>query len=102
MFHPQPGRFVDRGAYEEVWNTWLADGWRVVSGDSTERVVQIYGSTAILTHRVQIVTAFGADESVTDGRQRIVLVAHRGELRAVHEPADHPTAARAAASSRSW
>ncbi len=85
IFYPESTRFDDRGAYERVWNGWLADGWRVVSCDSTERLVQIFGTTAVFTHRVRTVTAVGADESVTDERETIVFALDGGKLLAVHE-----------------
>ncbi|MGS0686282.1 nuclear transport factor 2 family protein [Nakamurella sp. GG22] len=85
VFYPEAVRFNDRSAYERVWKTWLADGWRVVSCDSTERLVQIFDRTAVFTHRVRTVTAVGDDESVTDERETIVFVSDGRQLRAVHE-----------------
>ena len=85
VFHPEARRFDDRSAYEQAWKTWIADGWRVVSCDSTERLVQIFDTTAIFTHRVRTVTAVGADESVTDERETIVFVSDGRQLLAVHE-----------------
>ncbi|HEY5820847.1 MAG TPA: aldehyde dehydrogenase family protein [Propionibacteriaceae bacterium] len=85
VFHPETARFDDRAAYEQAWAGWLADGWRVRSCDSTERLVQSYGTTAIFSHRVHTVTAVGDVETVTDERETIVFALLGGRLVAVHE-----------------
>ncbi len=85
VFYPESSRFDDRSAYEQVWNGWLAEGWRVVSCDSSERLVQIFGTTAVFTHRVHTVTAVGTEESVTDERETIVFALHGQRVLAVHE-----------------
>ncbi|WP_258933516.1 nuclear transport factor 2 family protein [Nesterenkonia pannonica] len=42
IFHPEPQRLPSRDAYEQLWNSWRADGWRVVSCTSTDRHVQTF------------------------------------------------------------
>lgn len=52
--HPEPLR--SRAAYEELWATWEADGFRVVSCESSDRHVQVLGEDlAVFTHRVHTV-----------------------------------------------
>ena len=85
VFYPEPRRLDDRQSYERVWSGWLADGWRVVACDSSERLVQIFGDTAVFSHRVRTVTAVGAEETVTDERETIVFALDAGRLLAVHE-----------------
>lgn len=85
VFHPEAARFGDRATYERVWAGWLADGWRVVSCESTERLVQVYGETGILSHRVRTVTEAGGERTTSDERETIVFALVDGELKAVHE-----------------
>lgn len=85
LFHTEAARFGDRAAYEQAWGEWLADGWRVLSCESTDRLVQVYGATAVLTHRVRTVTAVGGVETATDERETIVFALREGRLLGVHE-----------------
>lgn len=86
VFHPEAERFDDRATYERVWAGWLADGWRVVSCESTERLVQVYGDTGILSHRVRTEVEVGGERTTTEERETIVFVrSDSGELLAVHE-----------------
>ena len=39
VFHTEPARLDDRGAYERLWAEWVASGWRVVSCTSSDRRV---------------------------------------------------------------
>jgi ketosteroid isomerase-like protein len=85
VFHPEPHRLDDRAAYEQLWASWLADGWRVVSCQSTDRMVQIYGDTAIFTHTVDTVTSVGEDHTTIHERETIVFVLDGDRVVAVHE-----------------
>lgn len=85
VFHPEASRFDDRATYERVWAGWLADGWRVISCESTERLVQVYGDTGILSHRVRTVVEAGGEHTTTEERETIVFVRAEDGLRAVHE-----------------
>lgn len=85
VFHPEASRLDDRATYERLWAGWLADGWRVVSCESTERLVQVYGDTGILSHRVRTEVSAGGERSVSDERETIVFVRTEQGLVAVHE-----------------
>ncbi|WP_375429778.1 aldehyde dehydrogenase family protein [uncultured Friedmanniella sp.] len=85
VIYSEGERFADRAAYEQAWAGWLADGWRVLTCTSTERLVQVYGSTAIFTHRVQTVTTTGDVETATDERETIIFALQDGRLVAVHD-----------------
>lgn len=85
VFHTEAQRFDDRAAYEQAWTGWLAEGWRVLSCESSERLVQVHGSTAVLSHRVRTVTAVGDVETATDERETIVFALQGGRVVAVHE-----------------
>jgi ketosteroid isomerase-like protein len=86
-FHSEPARLDDRAAYEALWKSWLADGWRVVACESSDRLVQLVGDTAIFTHTVRTTVRPETDapeESYTE-RETIVFTAGAEGLLAVHE-----------------
>ena len=85
VFHPEPARLDDRAAYETLWASWLADGWQVVSCESSERHVQIYGDAAVFTHTVETVTAVGDEQTATRERESIIYVLDGDRVIAVHE-----------------
>lgn len=88
IFHPEPARLDDRAAYEQLWSTWLADGWRVVSCQSSERLVQLLGDRgdlAIFSHTVDTVTAVGAEQTAYRERETIVFALADDRILAVHE-----------------
>jgi ketosteroid isomerase-like protein len=88
VFHPEPARLDDRAAYEQLWSTWLADGWRVVSCQSSDRLVQVLGvggDVAIFSHTVDTVTAVGTDQTASRERETIVFALEGDRVLAVHE-----------------
>ncbi|MGZ4452164.1 MAG: YybH family protein [Nocardioides sp.] len=85
VFHPEAHRLDDRAAYEALWAGWMADGWRVEECESTERLVQIHGDTAILSHSVRTVTSVGGERTTTLERESIIFVRDGDGLIAVHE-----------------
>jgi ketosteroid isomerase-like protein len=73
--HPEPLR--SRSAYEELWRSWEADGFRVLSCASSDRHVQALGDVAVFTHRVATrVVLDGADQDL-DERETIVFTRAR-------------------------
>ncbi|MBM7519499.1 YybH family protein [Nocardioides nitrophenolicus] len=86
-FHTEPARLDDRAAYEALWASWLADGWRVLDCASSERRVQLLGESAIFTHTVRTTLrpATGVPEESSTERETIVFVAGPDGLLAVHE-----------------
>ena len=87
VFHTEPARLDDRASYEALWASWLADGWRVVACTSTERRVQLLGSTAVFSHTVHttVQPGAGAPEESYAERETIVFSATDTGLLAVHE-----------------
>lgn len=85
LFHTEPQLLADRAAYEQLWASWLADGWRVVSCQSTDQTVQIYGDTAVYTHTIDTVTSVGEEHTATRERETIVFVVDADRIIAVHE-----------------
>ncbi|MBO9524430.1 MAG: nuclear transport factor 2 family protein [Nocardioidaceae bacterium] len=81
VFHPEPARLDDRAAYERLWATWLADGWKVLECESTARLVQLLGDVAVFSHDVRTVTTDGE----THERETIVFTRQGERVLAVHE-----------------
>ncbi|HWU23843.1 MAG TPA: nuclear transport factor 2 family protein [Nocardioides sp.] len=85
VFHPERHRFDDRATYEDVWQGWLEEGWRVVSCASSERLVQMLGDTAVFSHRVHTVVDVDGERTATEERETIVFTRTTDGLLAVHE-----------------
>lgn len=85
VFHPEDARLDNRAAYEALWATWLESGWRVVSCHSSDRLVQLLGDTAVLTHTVDTVTSESGEQSSTRERETIVFTLLDDRVIAVHE-----------------
>lgn len=85
LFHTEPDILPDRAAYERIWAGWVDAGWRVVSCESSDRVVTVVGDTAVFAHSVRTVTEIdGIRESVHE-RESIVFARTDAGLIAVHE-----------------
>jgi ketosteroid isomerase-like protein len=85
VFHPEPHRLGDRAAYEALWAEWVASGWRVEECVSTDRLVQVHGDTAVLSHSVRTTTSVGGERTTVFERESIVFVRDGDDLVAVHE-----------------
>ncbi|WP_449283778.1 YybH family protein [Leucobacter sp.] len=86
VFHPEAARLNSRAEYEALWAGWLADGWRVTSCESSDRLVQAFPGGAVFSHTVatSIDSADGPDSYVE--RESIVFRADEaGRLVAIHE-----------------
>jgi ketosteroid isomerase-like protein len=86
-FHTHPAPLGSRAAYEELWRSWEADGFRVLGCTSTEQHVRLLGDVAVLTHRVATRVRPAADEpeELLDERETIVLARSADGWLAVHE-----------------
>ncbi|MFI7584960.1 YybH family protein [Kocuria sp. M1N1S27] len=86
VFHTEPDRLPDRDSYERLWRGWLADGWRVLSCESSGAVVHLCGEAAVFVHDVRTTTETDGVTGTTAERETIVF--HRtadGSVTAVHE-----------------
>jgi uncharacterized protein (TIGR02246 family) len=83
--HPEPLR--SRAAYQELWSSWEADGFRVLScASSDQHVHQLTPTVAEFTHRVHTTVRTGEDEESLDERETIVFRREDdGRWLAVHE-----------------
>jgi uncharacterized protein (TIGR02246 family) len=86
VFHPEQARLDDRAAYEKRWASWLDDGWHVVSCTSSDRLVQVFGDAAVLSHTVDTVVSVDGERTTLRERESIVFVrVDDGRILAVHE-----------------
>ena len=53
LFHGSDRLLGSRAAYEAEWAAWQAHGFTVLSCRSSEQQVDVWGGTAVLTHRVR-------------------------------------------------
>jgi ketosteroid isomerase-like protein len=85
VFHTHPEPLRSRAAYEDLWRTWEADGFRVLSCVSSDRHVQDLGDLAVFTHRVATRVVLDGTEEQLDERETIVFAATPSGWLAVHE-----------------
>lgn len=85
VFHTEPATLPDRGSYQALWSSWVADGWHVVDCRSSERTVTSVGDTAVFAHVVTTTTETGGVCTTTVERESIVFTRTGDGLIAVHE-----------------
>lgn len=82
-------RVDDRDAFRKLWHSWLDSGWRVESCVSTDRFVQIYGNTAVLSHTIDTTSTVDGQQSNSRERETVVFTLDHGQvpprLLVVHE-----------------
>lgn len=100
IFHPEAARLNSRAEYEELWATWVKDGWRVTACTSSDRLAQPFEGGAVFSHTVatSIDSNDGADSYIE--RESIIFRTEAdGSLIAIHEHLSTvPAAAEEAAS----
>ena len=87
VFHTEPERLGERAAYERLWAGWVEGGWRVVSCESSDRLVQAFPGGAVFSHSVA--TTVDTGEGTESYRERETIVFR------VEEPATGATDAAA-------
>jgi ketosteroid isomerase-like protein len=87
VFYSGPNVLGSRAAFEAEWDRWVQDeGFRVLSCESRDQAVQLFGDVAIFTHRVATRQTFGGHEVTADERETIVFNRHEDDRwLAVHE-----------------
>lgn len=73
LFHNVPGRLESRAAYRSLWQAWEAEGFKVLSCESSDQHVQCVGDTAIFVHCVSTRIRFGTQETESLERETIVF-----------------------------
>jgi ketosteroid isomerase-like protein len=86
LFYTTPNRVESRAAYEKLWDEWEAEaGFHVLSCSSSNRRIQVFGTTAVFSHDVDTtLTMDGATESVAE-RESIILELRDGHWLGIHE-----------------
>jgi ketosteroid isomerase-like protein len=85
IFHPEPARLNSRAEYEQLWASWLRNGWRVNSCTSQERLVQSFPGGAVFSHTVATsISSNDGDDSYRE-RESIIFKADADRLIAIHE-----------------
>jgi ketosteroid isomerase-like protein len=86
VFHTEPRRLNSRSDYEELWNEWVAGGWKVVACDSSNPLVTTFPGGAVFIHDVATTVQTGEGQESYRERETIVF-RHTpdGRLAAVHE-----------------
>ncbi|MEB4615476.1 nuclear transport factor 2 family protein [Leucobacter sp. M11] len=86
IFHTDAERLNSRAEYESLWASWLADGWRVRSCVSSNRLVQAFPGGAVFSHDVATeIEVDGERDAYTERETIVFAVTESGALRAVHE-----------------
>lgn len=86
VFHNEPAALGSRDDYAGLWKGWLADGWRVVSCRSSNRMVTTFPGGAVFVH--EVATTVETPEGQESYRERESIVFRQttdGLLTAVHE-----------------
>ncbi|WP_424464366.1 YybH family protein [Pseudoclavibacter helvolus] len=91
VFHPEPARLDTRATYEALWASWLADGWRVTSCASTDRLVQAFPGGAVFSHSVETSVETPDGPETYRERETIVFRVDDDRLLAIHEHLSAPT-----------
>ncbi|MGE3872404.1 MAG: nuclear transport factor 2 family protein [Parvibaculaceae bacterium] len=86
LFHNHHAPLVGRQAYMDLWDSWESqDDFRVLSCISSDRIIQIIGRVAILSHTVRTRVSTAAGESHTQERETVVFEKRNDRLLVVHE-----------------
>lgn len=91
IFHPEATRLDDRASYEKLWDSWLAEGWKVTDCTSTEQLVQVFAGGAVFSHTVATAVRSGLDpesyspDSYVERESIIFRREADGSLIAIHE-----------------
>ncbi|MFE4963126.1 nuclear transport factor 2 family protein [Streptomyces sp. NPDC056660] len=74
VFHTAEQRIESVAEYRRVMARWvLEDGFRVLNCLSYDRMVQLWGDTAVFTHSVETRISTGASEETLHERETIVF-----------------------------
>lgn len=86
LFHTTDRLLASTEEYRREWARWSAeDAFAVLDCVTQDGVVQVFGDTAVLTHRVRTTVATREGESVLRERETIVFAKREGRWLGVHE-----------------
>ncbi|OFI38880.1 DUF4440 domain-containing protein [Arthrobacter sp. SW1] len=86
LFHTEPERLDSRAQYRQLWDGWAAEGWGVVDCISTNKHIQLAGTSAVFTHDVRTTIEVNGTRETLHERETIVFAKDSsGKILAVHE-----------------
>ena len=86
IFHSEPRRLEGRAAYEELWASWISDGWRVLACESANSLITAFAGGAVFAHDVATTVRTNAGEESYRERETIIFRSEPdGKLLAIHE-----------------
>jgi ketosteroid isomerase-like protein len=91
VFHSEQARLNSRLEYEQKWQGWLADGWRVVECQSSDELVQCFPGGSVFSHTVHTTVDTKGERDAYVERESIVFRVAGDKLVAIHEHLSSPT-----------
>ncbi len=86
LFHTTDRLLTSTEEYRREWARWAdEDGFRVLGCSTDSTVVQVFGDTAVLTHRVRTTVSTHAGTEELRERETIVFALRDGRWVGVHE-----------------
>lgn len=86
LFHTAPHRIDSAADYEALWSEWeTRNGFRVHDATSTNRRIQLFGSTAVFSHDVDTTLDMDGDTLILHERESIIMERRQGRWLCVHE-----------------
>jgi len=86
IFYNHPHTLTSRQDYRQLWEGWEAEGFRVLSCESTHQAVSLVTpDCAVFTHHVNTRALLGGDTIDSSERETIVFADRDGRWVAVHE-----------------
>lgn len=87
VFHTTPVRLMSVDEYRQLWARWVEeDGFRVVSCNTSDTNVQLFGAVAVVSHSVETRISTNDGEDTLHERETIVMRREpNGRWLGVHE-----------------
>jgi ketosteroid isomerase-like protein len=86
LFHTTDRLLTSTEEYRQEWDRWVAeDEFRILDCSTEDTAIQLFGDTAVLTHRVRTTVSTRAGAEVLRERETIVFARRDGRWLAVHE-----------------
>ncbi len=85
IFHTVPQPLLSRQAYQDLWQTWQAEGFIVLACVSSNAKVSLQGDVAIFIHDVATHIRVGGEALQLQERETIVFTLHDERWLACHE-----------------
>ncbi|HEK1692351.1 TPA: nuclear transport factor 2 family protein [Pseudomonas putida] len=85
LFHTLAQPLLSRGAYEDLWAQWQAEGFAVLGCVSSNAQVSLQGDVAIFMHDVATHIRIAGEQHQLAERETIVFRRHGGRWLACHE-----------------